>query len=184
MDALGIRRLFALVLAAVAVVALAAPAPAGKGKSSVHKPPYKMGPSGGDEFNFVHQDPQAGEILIGRLFPGIPPVVGCAPEPAAAWGMLRTQHHVTDRVDSVTVNFEGAIEAYAWVTAGVRDQRGEWLGVKKLQGPHAGAGKLVVKLHDRPKMGSDVTIEFGLQLGDACPQVGGAAASFPSIKVN
>jgi hypothetical protein len=184
LDAVRIRKSFALVLAAVALLALAAPAPAGKGKSSTHKPPYKMGPSGGDEFNYVHQDPESGEIFVGRLFPGVPPVVGCTPEPAAAWGMLRTKHHVLDRVDSVVVNFEGAIEAYAWVTAGVRDERGGWLGVKKMQGPHAGAGKLVVKLHRRPRMHSQITIEFGLQLGDACPQVGGALASFPSIKVN
>jgi hypothetical protein len=179
-----LRRALPLALVAIAVALYSAlPATAGKQKGKVHKPPYKKGPSGGDEFNYIHADPESGEMGILRLFPGIPPVVGCAPEPSAGWAMFRIKHRVTEPVASVTVRFEAALDPYAWITAGVRNERGRWLGVKKMQGPYSGESKIKVRLHERPRMHSRVTVEFGLQLGDACPQVGGAMATFPRVRV-
>lgn len=149
-----------------------------------HGPPYKKGPSGGDAWNFIHADPTTGEMMIVRTFPGIPPVVGCAPEPAAGWAMFRISHKVTAPLKKVTVNYEGLTEPYAWITVGVRSKSGAWLGVKKFQGPHAGSGKVTTFLHHRARRGQPVVIEFGMQLGDACPQVGGGAVTFTSVKVN
>ena len=180
------RRTVLALIAAVALLGLVAgPSVAGRhhhGKT-VHEPPYKKGPSGGDEFNYVQADPQAGEVTIVRVFPGIPPVVGCEPEPSAGWAMLRVPHQAHGTIHKVTVNFEADLDPYAWVTAGVRDEQGQWLGVRKFQGPHTGPGKLVVTLNDQPPAHSAITIEFGVQLGDACPQVGGGTASFPSIVI-
>jgi hypothetical protein len=179
------RRGLLAAFAALAVLGvLVGPSSAGPhhGKTT-YEPPYKAGPSGGDEFNYVAADPQTGEVTVLRVFPGIPPVVGCEPEPSAGWAMLRVPHQAHGRIRKVTVNYEAELDPYAWVTAGVRDADGEWLGVRKFQGPHTGAGELAVKLHAQPAPHSRVTIEFGVQLGDACPQVGGAAATFSSIVV-
>jgi len=178
------RKSFVALLAALVVVGVVlAPAASGRGKKSTYEPPYKAGPSGGDEFNYVSADPETGEVTVLRAFPGIPPVVGCEPEPSAGWAMLRAPHQVHKRITKVTVAFEGQLDPYAWVTAGVRGANGEWLGVEKFQGPHTGAGEVVVRLNEQPKRHSKVTVEFGLQLGDACPQAGGASATFPSIIV-
>lgn len=180
-----IRRAGIAALLAALLVLAAWPAGAvGAKDGNKHGPPYKKGPSGGDPWNFIHADRQTGEIMIVRTFPGFPPVVGCVPEPAAGWAMFRVPHKVTAPVKKVTVNYEGALDPYAWITVGVRDARGKWLGVKKYQGPDAGGGKVTTGLHHGARRGQTVTIEFGLQLGDACPQVSGAAVRFNSVKVN
>lgn len=173
----------ALLVLCVALAALPAGAVA-TGDGNKHRPPYKKGPSGGDRWNFIHADRQTGEMMIVRTFPGFSPVVGCAPEPSAGWATFHVPHKVTAPVKKVTVNWEGAIEPYAWMTVGVRDARGKWLGMKKFQGPDAGDGKVTTGLHHRARRGQTVTIEFGLQLGDSCPQVSGAAVRFNSVKVN
>ena len=179
-----IRRLLVAAVVAALALALAAPATAGKGKASVHEPPYKKGNSGGDEWNYVNADPQTGQVMVLRAFPGISPVVGCEPEPAAGWATLTQNHNTTGRIRKVIVNLEGFLEPYAWAYAVVRDSRGDSIGVEKLQGPHAGAGKLVVDIFRQPKKNSKIEIEFGAQVGDSCPQLGGADVTFPSIKIS
>jgi hypothetical protein len=169
------------------VVGAAALAPAvahgAKKKGDVHEPPYKAGPTGGDQFNFVQADPSSGNMAVFRLFPGVPPIVGCAPEPAAGWAMFRVKHEVKAPVSRVTVAYTAALDPYSWVSVGARDSKGEWLGVAKRQGPHVGEDELTAQLFDKPSRGETITIEFGLQLGDACPQAGQAAATFPSVTV-
>jgi hypothetical protein len=177
------RLALALAVALAALSLSAGTSAAGGGDKAVHKPPYKKGPTGGDQFNYVQTDPKTGEVNVLRIFPGIPPVVGCAPEPSAGWAMLTVPHHVTSPIEKVTVNFNAQLDPYSWVTAGVRDAHGEWLGVRKLQGPLAGDDKLVVTLNDHPAPNSEIVVEFGVQLGDACPQIGGASATFPSIVI-
>ena len=166
-----------------ATTALVPPAVADGKKATVHEPPYKNGPSGGDAWNHVERDRESGRMFVGRAFPGISPVVGCAPEPSAGWGMFEVKHQVKDPVSEVTVAYDAALDPYAWITVAARDASGDWLGVKKYQGPDGGSGKLTVKLFDRPRPGETITIEFGLQLGDSCPQVSFAAATFPSVTV-
>jgi hypothetical protein len=171
-------------LTAVLAATLVPPAAQGAAKkAATYEPPYKAGPSGGDEFNHVEADPASGNMAVLRFFPGIPPVVGCTPEPAAGWAMFRVKHKVKQPVSKVTLDYTAALDAYSWITVGARDAKGEWLGVRKRQGPSAEEGTLTAKLFDKPKPGETITIEFGLQLGDACPQVGEAAAMFPSVTV-
>jgi hypothetical protein len=180
------KRLGALLsLVALVVVATFVPAVAhgAKKKADVHEPPYKVGPAGGDEFNHIEADPESGNMSVIRAFPGVPPVVGCAPEPAAGWAMFQIKHDVDAPVSKVTLAYTAALDSYSWITIGARDEKGEWLGVKKLQGPFAESGELTAKLFDRPEPGDKITIEFGLQLGDACPQAGQASAMFPSVTV-
>ena len=173
-------------VAVAALLALLVPATSSAtvhGKAKSYAPPYKAGPQGGDEFNHIEADPGSGNIAILRTFPGIPPVAGCAPEPSAGWAMFRVKHKVTAPVSKVEVTFDGASDTYSWVTVGARDDKGEWLGVKKLQGPLGGSDTLVANLFHKPSPGETITLEFGLQLGDACPQVGAAAATFKSVTV-
>ena len=179
-----IRRTLTVLLGLAVVAALAVPAMAGKGKSDVHKPPYKKGHQGGDEWNHITADPKTGEVEVFRAFPGISPIVGCAPEPAAGWATLTQPHKASGNVDTVTLNFEGVVDPYGWVYAVVYDSHGDSIGLKKFQGPHAGAGKVKVKLFRQPKRGSEVTVEFGAQVGDSCPQASGVAVTFSSIKFN
>lgn len=183
MDTVIRRALLAGVVATLAL-SLTLPATAVAGKSAIHEPPYKKGHSGGDEFNYINADPQTGQVTLLRLFPGVPPVVGCAPEPAAGWATLTQKHDTRGPIDKVIVNFDGFLEPYAWVYATIRDSKGDAIGLRKLQGPHAGAGSLKVDIFKQPKKGSTIEIEFGAQLGDACPQVGGADVTFSSIKIN
>ena len=173
----------ALLVIAAATMFVPTAAHGAKKKGAVHEPPYKAGPSGGDQFNFVQADASSGNMAVFRLFPGVPPVVGCEPEPAAGWAMFQVKHHVMEPVSKVTLEYTAALDAYSWITVGVRDSKGEWLGVKKLQGPFARSGNLTVKLFKRPQRHSEMTVEFGLQLGDACPQAGSASAMFPSVTI-
>jgi hypothetical protein len=177
-----IRR--SLLVCLVAALALSLLAPATVAKGTTHEPPYNKGHSGGDQFNYINADPESGHVTLLRLFPGVPPVVGCTPEPAAAWATFTQTHDTSGRIRNVVVNFEGLLEPYAWVYATVRDSKGDAIGNEKLQGPYQGAGALRVDIFKQPKRNSTIEIEFGAQLGDACPQVGGADVTFPSIKIN
>jgi hypothetical protein len=178
------RRVPIILVALVVALALVPPAAAGKkGSGNTHRPPYKKGPSGGDQWNYVHADPQSGQVAVFRTFPGISPVVGCEPEPSAGWAMLRAPHHVKARPRSVTANFEGVLDPYSWLMVAARSKNGRWLALKKVQGPLAGEGKVTARFFRRPPRGADINIEFGVQLGDSCPQVGEAVAEFSSIVV-
>ncbi|MGH2808211.1 MAG: hypothetical protein ACRDKT_13160, partial [Actinomycetota bacterium] len=138
------RSLPAVLIAVLVAMSFVAPATAAKKKGDVHKPPYKKGPSGGDEWNHIEADPKTGEMTVMRLFPGFSPVVGCEPEPAAGWATFRLPHDVDGKVGSVVVNFDGFLDPYAWVTVVVRNARGESVGLGKYQGPHEGSGRVKV----------------------------------------
>jgi hypothetical protein len=181
MGAVAMKRVLAVALMLVLLAAGAWPAGA---KGSRHEPPYKKGPSGGDEFNHIEADPQTGQIDILRIFPGIPPVVGCVPQADAGWAMFHMPHKVTGNVESVVAKFDAMLDPYSWVTVGARAADGEWLGVKKFQGPFSGTASIKARLHHHPKPGDEITLEFGLQLGDACPQVGGGSVTFSWVSVN
>jgi hypothetical protein len=178
-------RIAALGLALLLALSFCLPALAGKeDKGGIHKPPYKKGPSGGDEFNHVESDPQSGTVEVYRLFPGFSPVVGCEPEPAAGWAMLRESHRVTKKLSTLTARFDASLDPYAWVSVGARTKSGKWLAIDKFQGPFEGSGRLKVRFHHRPRRGSTITLEFGVQLGDACPQAGVARATFTRLVVD
>lgn len=180
------RSLLATLLAAVLVVAVVAPVTAGAakgGKASVHKPPYEKGNQGGDSWNYIEADPKAGTVQVLRAFPGVSPIVGCAPEPAAGWATLTLKHGVKSPANKVKVKFDAVLDPYAWVYAVVWDGKHNSLGLEKFQGPFAGSRSLTVDLFRKARRGSEITIEFGAQVGDACPMLSGADVSFSAIKI-
>ena len=181
------RRTLVVLTAILLALGLFAPAGAIAGKkggnADVHKPPYEKGYQGGDDWNHVEVDHKAGTVQVLRTFPGISPIVGCAPEPDAGWATLTLPHKVDKPVDEVVVSFDAMLDPYAWVYAVVWDHKDESLGLKKFQGPFAGSGKLTVKLFRRAPRGKTITVEFGAQVGDACPMVSGADVTFPKITI-
>ena len=179
-----VRSIVAVLLAGALIGATAGsyPAVGEKKKSNAHKPPYKNGPQGGDEWNYIQRDRKSGTISVYRAFPGISPVVGCEPEPSAGWSMFQEPLRVKKRVKAVTVKFSATFDQYTWVTVGARTMKGKWLGVRKFQGPFDGEHKLTADLFRSPKRGT-ILAEFGMQLGDACPQVGGGDVEFQSVQV-
>lgn len=182
------RRLLILFFGAQVILALVAAGAADAGKNhhhgDVHKPPYKKGYSGGDRWNHIEADHKAGTVQVLRAFPGFSPVVGCAPEPDAGWATLTLPHKVDKPVHRVIVSYEAMLDPYAWVYAVVWDYKDDSLGIKKFQGPFSGSGKLKIDLFRRAPRGKTITVEFGAQVGDACPMVSGADAAFPKITID
>jgi hypothetical protein len=158
---------------------------AGKDKGDVHKPPYKKGVQGGDDFNYIDADRQSGEVSIMRVFPGISPVVGCEPESYGGYASLRVEHHVDAPVMSVVVNYDRAtMDVYSFINIKIEDANGKWLASRVVQGRRVGdSGALKVDLGNRSPHGGTIDIYFGLQLSSSCPQVAGAYVHFPSVEV-
>jgi hypothetical protein len=172
------RRAAALVLAAVLVVeagsALAAPPEYG--------PPYREGPSGGDQWNYIDADAQAGRVTILRLSP-FPGFIGC--DAAGGYANFEVRHRAAGPVGSVVVAYGDSMwDAYSFVTVLVKTTRGQWLGARKVRGPVVGAGEIDVPLvGGRVRRGTSIRVLFGLELAAACPSGGGGSIAFTSVVV-
>ncbi|HYI44520.1 MAG TPA: hypothetical protein VE174_03540 [Actinomycetota bacterium] len=179
-----LRRLasVSLVLGLVASGLVATPAGGQQAKRQViqKKPPYKMGPTGGDEFNEIQADPDSGRISIVRLYPE-PGPVGC-PDSHAAWANFKVVQKLKKRrIRHITARY-GDFEAdgYTWLTITVR-QRGESIGYRSLQGPAAAQGGVLrAKLWKWPRKGK-LTVLFGLQVSSNCPQGEASSVSIPQV---
>lgn len=155
---------------------------AAKGKREVtrKKPPYKMGPTGGDEYNDIQADPENGTITILRLYPE-PGPLGC-PDSHAAWANFKVVHRLKQRrIRHVAVKYEDLeADGYVFLTVTVK-QRGKSIGYRSLQGPAVGqAGILRAKLNKWPRKG-ELTVLFGLQVSSNCPQGEASSVSLPQV---
>jgi len=181
----GVLKTLAIAAAAVTMAASALGAPSKDARAAKHKPPYKLGPSGGDEYNHVEADRESGTMTIFRVFP-FPGSIGCIPESRAAWATFTVAHEVDRPVSWVTLNYDDVfLDGNTWMTLHVRGDDGEWLGYKSRQGPAAaGSGALKLHIGDRSPRAGSIEVRFGLQVSSACPQVMSAHASFPSVEVD
>jgi hypothetical protein len=174
--------LIPLVVGLIASGLLDAPAEGQKGgRQIIHKkPPYKMGPTGGDEFNEIQADPDSGRISIVRLYPE-PGPVGC-PDSHAAWANFKVVQKLKKRrIRHITARY-GDFEAdgYTWLTITVR-QKGESIGHRSLQGPAAAEGGVLrAKLWKWPRKGK-LTVLVGLQVSSNCPQGEASSVSIPQV---
>ena len=155
---------------------------AGKGDRDVarHKPPYKMGPTGGDEYNEIQADPESGTIRIVRLYPE-PGPLGC-PDSHAAWANFKVVHTLEHRrIRHVAVKYEDfEADGYVFLTVTVKQHK-KSIGFRSLQGPAAGqSGILRAKLNKWPRKGK-LTALFGLQVSSNCPQGEASSVSLPQI---
>ncbi len=179
---LGEKSFIAALAALLAVTLVVPDAGAGRRRNG-HKPPYKLGPQGGDEFNHIEMDRQEGRITIVRSYPE-PGAFGC-PDSKAAWATFVVRHRVRKRRPrAVAVHYDEAeMDGYTWITVTVR-RRKKSIGYRSVQGPMAaGSGKLVAKLMRRPRKGQRLRIQFGLQVSSNCPQGEASSVRLPLVWV-
>lgn len=171
-----------LVVGLVASGLFASPAGGQQAKRQVvqKKPPYKMGPTGGDEFNEIQADPDSGRITIVRLYPE-PGPIGC-PDSHAAWANFKVTHKLKKRrIRHITARYqEFEADGYTWLTISVK-QRGKSIGYRAVQGPAvAQSGVLRARLWKWPRKGK-LKVLFGLQVSSNCPQGEASSVSIPQV---
>lgn len=174
-----IRRLAALAAALAAAGSLAL-APAHPGSAG---PPYETGPQGGDVWNEIHRDPDTGRIAIVRASP-IPGVVGCAA--VGGYSTFVVRHDATGDETGVEVAYtEALLDPFAWLTVLVVDADGGWYGSTQVRGPLAGDGTYGADFPDGPPpAGTEIQIQFGIQIASACLNADGGTARFTGVTVS
>ena len=166
------RRRVATVLTAVALVLLLG---ASNGAES-YEAPYRTGPSGGDEWNYIDAS-EDGRITIGRVY-FVPAALNCPAE--GGYANFRVRHDLRGRTRSVVVDYtEAAVDPYTIVTVVAR-AGGRAVGSKKLVGPVAGDGRIAVPLRV-PRAARTLVIDFGLELTSACPSADGGTIRFATL---
>lgn len=175
----------AMALAALATAAAAVGGGGGASAASAkaYAPPYKLGPSGGDSFNVMHNDPTTGRIAVARAYP-IPAGISCGG--ASAYQQQRIRHKVTTRVKKVTVTYDEAVaDSYTFLTLLVRTEGGRFLGSARVRGPLLDTGALAAAVNGRSlKKGSVIVIDFGLSVSSACPSADGGTVHLPRVAVS
>jgi hypothetical protein len=148
-----------------------------------YAPPYKIGPSGGDSFNVVRNDPATGRIAVVRAYP-VPAVLFCGG--ASAYQQQRVKHKVTSAVHKVTLAYDqAATDGYTFLSLLVRDDKGRFLGSSRVRGPLVGAGSISASIKGKaPKRGRTLVIDFGLSVSSACPSADGGTVQLPSVTVS
>jgi hypothetical protein len=187
------RRLLLAVLG-LALVVSTSPVQAGGAGGTTYKAPFTQGPSGPDpkvdQWNYLSADPATGTITVVRYNP-TPGAFNCAGN--GGYDYLRVTHTVTDPVSTVTASYgQAALDGYTWVKANVSyvDSAGvtQWLGAAEQRGPLAADGSAVpgtitVPLDFSPPAGTAVTIDVGLQVASACPNVDGGTVQLQQVTV-
>jgi hypothetical protein len=139
--------------------------------STVHGPPYRAGPSGGDSHTVTKTNRKTGTILVLEHNSRQAAFVHCVG--LGPMGNLEVHHEVTEPVRSVTVHYvEAVLTDSVVVNAIVRGSASGWLGHAAALGPTTFLadhnGVLNIPLHSEPKRGETLRIQFGLQTHAGC----------------
>jgi hypothetical protein len=166
----------------IALIAIAALLLVAGGGEKTFKPPFKLGSSGGDRYNYVEAS-RDGAVTVARMYPLPPGGVECTG--LAGWATLRAVHRTANPPSSVRVSYTDAVvDPYTFITvtakAGPR-----YIGARKIRGPVTGDGTVKVPLRwpggDRKRT---VRVEFGLELTSGCPAVDGGHAQFTKVTLS
>lgn len=179
---LGKRLRVVAAAAAVAVAIGAAPgAHAESAATTTYGPSFAAGPTGGDRYNVMSADP-GGRVTAARVHPSVGNVASCGGQ--AGYTKLLVEHQpIVGTVDTIDIAFtEALVDPYVFVTVGVRDTTGRWVGSSRLRGA-TGDGVIHVDLYEAPAPGP-VAVEFGLELSSACPSADAGTLRFTSVTVN
>ena len=176
-DSAAPRRLRPTVALLLAVLLLVA---AGGG-AKTFKPPFLLGPKGGDRFNYVSANPD-GQVTAIRMYPFPPGGVRCSG--SAGWANLRVEH-ATREARSLRVSYtDAAVDPYTFisVTAKIGD---DYIGAKKIRGPILGDGTVAVPLRwPAGDARRNVKVLFGLELTSACPAFDGGHVQFTKVTLS
>jgi hypothetical protein len=186
------RRIGVGLVAYLLVVTLTTPAGAA---ANTYGPPYKVGPSGGDNHSMQSADPNTGHIMIFEDNLRQSAAVVCVGDGPRA--TLLARHPVAGPVSAVTVNYTDArLTQNVIIDVLVTGSRSGWLGHKAAFGEMEGeSGALKVPIQGKPVEGEIMTVQFGLQVGPGCLPAqpvglwGSRAfemgnATFPSVNVS
>ncbi|MCA1832912.1 MAG: hypothetical protein LC750_09355 [Actinobacteria bacterium] len=172
----------------LAALAVAMPSVA-HAATATYTAPYQAGSKGGDVFNAVYADAPSGRILVVRANPaGLSTGLGCTGQ--GGYANFFQPHTATGTVHSVTVNYDvSLVDPYSWIHVGVK-QNGRYIDSIDHPGITAGPGNVVVPLDPTPDgriaapVTGLITIEFGIQVSSACPNIDGGGAQFTSVVVD
>jgi len=154
----------------------------GAGGGKTFTPPFKLGPSGGDRWNYVSADP-GGDVTTIRAYPLPPQLTQCTG--SAGWANLRAVHKTRVPQRSVSVSYTDAlVDPYTFVTATAKIGN-RYIGSKKIRGPITGDGTVTFPIAwPRGTAARTVVVDFGLELTSACPAVDGGHASFTKVVIS
>ncbi len=167
---------------AVAGVMTSWPASAASHGSRTYQAPFKLGPSGGDQFSY-HNASTDGSVTVGRAYP-IPGAINCVK--GAPYAKLQVPITVTKQVRKVVASYDSsAIDNFTFAMVGLRDKSlNRWYGTKTDRGFVTGSGTITLKPdRQQGEFPRKLTVEFGLQQSSACPNVDAGTMHFTSIQV-
>jgi hypothetical protein len=171
-------RLLAASVVVAGLVLLQAPSSAAPAKT--YAPPYALGPAGGDSDGYQSADPQ-GRVTVMRMYPA-PGPISCPGE--GHYATLKIVHKVTAPVRKVTAAYtEALVDPYVYVSVGVRDATGRWIGSVK-QGGATDSGTVVVPVRWDATVRGPLQVIFGLELSTACPHADAGTIRFTSVSVS
>lgn len=173
----GRRAVLALVTAA-GLLGPAAPSGAAP-PTTTYEPPFAVGPTGGDR-GYASAEP-AGRVTVARAYPMIGPI-SCPG--GGSYATLVVQHKGKAPVRRVTASYADAlVDPFVYVTVGVRDATGRWVGSLKTGGAQ-GSGELVVPVRWDRSVRLPLQVQFGLELSTACPHADAGTIRFTRVTVS
>lgn len=168
-----------LAAAAVALGVLAGAGPSGAAPATTYQAPFELGPSGGDNRGMSSAEPD-GRVLVARAYPA-PGPISCPG--GGSYATLQVVHADRRPVRSVTASFtEALVDPYVYVTVGVRDATGRWIGSRKTGGAQ-GSGDIVVPVRWDRTIRPPLQVQFGLELSTACPHADAGTLRFTKVTV-
>jgi hypothetical protein len=179
------RRSLGMLAAGIAVAALAVVTPADAASHHVYKAPFKLGPSGGDQFSY-HSASTDGTVTVARVYP-IPGAINCTK--GAPYAKLLIVFKATHAVHKVVATYDSAaVDPFTFVMLGLRDttkRTHNWYGLKTVRGAVTGSGTVTLKPYmPEGPFPKTLVVEFGLQQSSACPNADEGTIHFSQVEVS
>jgi hypothetical protein len=143
--------------------------------------PFKVGPSGGDQFSY-HDASADGNVTVGRIYP-IPGAINC--NKGGPYAKLFVQHKAVKPVKKIVLTYDSAaVDNFTFLMLGLRAGH-HWLGSTTVRGVLTGSGTVTLR---PPRQQGDLprvlTIEFGLQQSSACPNADVGTVHISQVEVS
>lgn len=164
---------------AVAAALLAVPTSSTAAPATTYEPPFALGPSGGDR-GYASAEPD-GRVVVARAYPA-PGPISCPG--GGSYATLVVNHKDRKPVRTVTAAFTDAlVDPFVYVSVGVRDATGRWIGSVKTGGA-TGSGQTVVPVRWDSTVRPPLQVVLGLELSTACPHADAGMLRFTSVTVS